>query len=140
MSFSSLNRTKCVSHQGICISNESFFLFYFFLSRDPMRRGRQPLPWNHFLTPPNSRSIECSNRSHSKIRLAGYINFLNPLLSVHFKPISCNDYFGLLYGTFLTFTYSIKDKRGDLPTLLPQPASSLTVIVAHENSFLGLGI
>ena len=47
--------------------------------------------------------------------------------------------FGLLYGTFLTFTYSIKDKRGDLPTLLPQPASSLTVIVAHENSFLGLG-
>ena len=30
MSFSSLNRTKCVSHQGICISNESFFFFFFF--------------------------------------------------------------------------------------------------------------
>ena len=30
MSFSSLNRTKCVWHQGICISNESFFFFFFF--------------------------------------------------------------------------------------------------------------
>ena len=24
----------------------------------------------------------------------------NRLLSVHFKPVSCNYYFGLLYGTF----------------------------------------
>ena len=54
-------------------------------------------------------------------------------------PVSFNDYFGLLYGTFPKFTYSIKDSRADLPTLLPQPARSLIVIVAHENSFLGLG-
>ena len=67
------------------------------------------------------------------------LHFLNPLLSVHFKPVSFNDYFGLLYGTFPKFTYSIKDSRADLPTLLPQPARSLIVIVAHENSFLGLG-
>ena len=86
MSFSSLNCTKCISHQGICIGNDHLLWHgttglinpspgvFFFLTRDPMRRGRQPLPWNHFLTPPNSRSIEYSNRSHSKIRLAGYIN------------------------------------------------------------------
>ena len=29
----------------------------------------QPLPWNHFLTRPNSRSVENPNRSDSKIRL-----------------------------------------------------------------------
>ena len=67
------------------------------------------------------------------------MHFLNPLLSVHFKPVSCDDYFGLLYGTSLKFTYSIKDSTADLPTLLPQPARSLIVIVAHENSFLELG-
>ena len=37
---------------------------FFFIAR-PDEDGRQPLPWNHFLTPPNSRSIESSNRSHT---------------------------------------------------------------------------
>ena len=146
MSFSSLNCQKCVSHRGICMCNGLFLRHgatglinrslqnrLFFLTRDPMRRGRQPLPWNHFLTRPNSRSVESSNRSHSKIRLAGYINpFLSNVFKNHIssRPTRCkaglrcilNPLFPFISNQFLVITilapytvhflkltYSIKD-------------------------------
>ena len=72
MSFSSLNCTKCVSPRGICINNEWIIFygmvpmallilaqaFFFLLTRDPMRRGRQPLPWNHFFTVQTDRTAK----------------------------------------------------------------------------------
>ena len=68
-------------------------LFYKRLLRvEPHSRGQpishslQPLPWNHFLTRPNSWSVENPNRSYSKIRLLCRLVILYSLFQLVITP------------------------------------------------------
>ena len=58
-----------------------------FLSRgQPISHSLQPLPWNHFLTRPNSWSVENPNRSYSKIRLLCRLVILYSLFQLVITP------------------------------------------------------
>ena len=94
-------------HGTTCFINPRLQRRGFFLTRDPVRRGRQSPLESFFDSSQLSVSRRCKSiAQHNTPALKRFQNsgpcgvrhFLNPLLSVHFKPVSFNYHFGLLYG------------------------------------------